>query len=474
MNKSAQTNYYAKRQARILGLVSGAFKDPSLYELEDVLDVKEESYKNTEPPDEGVFGKALFYTENLFLQLASFYLEFKELPARLDFSKFGEKSCWVYSNGEFETNRCYAVGGGEILSLSQVIENYGSEAVAKTIRSGEIRRTKRVNLNPDCRERQKIAFMAMNCFLYQFLCSSGANFEVLKKAIIDEDISFEVTRPKFRAFKARANGKEIAIEFGTQVYGMLRVYLRLRRKLLGGRGCQLLFFNSEFQEVTDSFYKRTERFLNKVNSPIALPRSRQTRANKADYLMRNFGLEVASDILQNSSGTLARHYAAGRESDTARELSNFYDSILSQVVSRNTLVDIVSVGVGSCRGFGQPASSDSEVNSNCTDPEGCVFCDKFIVCTDDEDVRKLLSCKFFLNKLSASAGDADFNFSIYNKYIGRIDCILREVASSSVQVEKMIKSIEVEVSKGDCLDPYWESKLEMLISIGVITDEPTI
>lgn len=55
--------------------------------------------------------------------------------------------------------------------------------------------------------------------------------------------------------------------------------------------------------------------------------------------------------------------------------------------------------VGICSNYGNPNPlSNALVKVNCKSPEGCLFCDKYRIHADEKDARKLISCRYYLQK----------------------------------------------------------------------------
>lgn len=470
MSSDKITNYYAKEQARFIGVIALAFADVSLWQLEDKLSIATSAYNSTESPDENMVGQAVAYSEAIFEKYSEVCLAFQELPFYLN----AGSGCWIFASGHTAASLCMSQWTGFLKSHEEIVKAYsGDVSTARVMRNNEIRRYKRINSERECLERMRLARHACRAFLYLFIVNTGMNIGVAIELAEDGDISFYSPRQRFRAFKARASGKEIIVEFSIKFLPLLKTYLLLRRYLLRGMNFRFLFFcfdkRGQVKQEYSSAITTYESYLMRFKSDMRIPKSRELRAFKSDFLVSNFDSTVTAEILQNSIGTVERSYSRGSEAKTAIELSGFFKEILIAPEGRKRLIRIVDVAAGHCSSYGSPVSLDSVVEPKCEDFEGCLFCERYTLHANELDLRKIISFKYYVVVLMGRAMSDTYR-SMAERYLSRISQILNYISSISDYLAELVFSVEERVFLGE-LDDYWQNKLDLLLSVGVISDE---
>src|SRR6185369_5914934 len=171
--------------------------------------------------------------------------------------------------------------------------------------------------------------------------------------------------------------------------------------------------------------------------------------------------------LQNSDETVRASYAAGSPVTQAEELSAFFQQLeKAAVLARGTVVDHgVEIAVGDCASYGNPHQVKSApVQSDCKAPEGCLFCDKYKVHADEKDVRKLLSCRYCIQQTAHMVASEEHFQILFAPILTRIASLIEDIDQRE---PGLASRIEQEVERGE-LDPYWSSKLEMLIELELV------
>ena len=88
-----------------------------------------------------------------------------------------------------------------------------------------------------------------------------------------------------------------------------------------------------------------------------------------------------------------------------------------------------------------------------------MFCENYVLHTDDVDIRKLLSLRKITELYSNLSNDL-----MIVKY--RVDEILKYITQDNEDLFKLIIDIKEEVDEGN-LDENWENILELLMDLGV-------
>ena len=128
------------------------------------------------------------------------------------------------------------------------------------------------------------------------------------------------------------------------------------------------------------------------------------------------------------------------------------------------------ISVGQCKEYRTPMSDDSSrsIIPDCTQPEGCLFCTKYYVHADEQDIRKLCSCLYVITETRILA-DSEIHFNtVFGAVIKRISFLLETISSKSKALKKMVERIQHEVVEEEKLTYYWAAKLQMLVDLEMI------
>lgn len=472
----------------------------SLLEVEDLgrglnlLRTDQAATVSTTPPDDIAKGRVLALCAALFDGLQPLALEGAAYPYSLALPEYlglPDNRVWAFpTNSWFKTPAMeaersqlrlpgwgYNYQDGRVATLDELraIENYasGSDVVRRQVIRG-VRAQIRV-ANEDRRHTFRCAAAAqmMNVFLIQFLSQTGMNWAQAVELGWNDNYQVESSNQGFRTIKWRAGGKTVSFELPIAFMPAFRRYLVARKFILGERTFALLFFSSgrhgltEPQKIRTAGMYPTYLMLRRLDPSLPWITSRQWRAAKSDWLLRNSDISTTALVLQNSEQTVRGSYAAGSETTAMQEMGDFLDKVSATVVERGAeLKDSVARAVGKCTQFGAPVarSAAAAVKPDCGGPEGCLFCDKFKVHADEVDTRKLASCRHCIRVVSPSAGSQERQDRLFTPVITRIDTLLGEIASRDApMVERVVREVDEE---GE-LDAFWARKLEMLMELGL-------
>jgi integrase len=333
-------------------------------------------------------------------------------------------------------------------------------------------------------ERLRQAGRAHHAFVILFMLYTGMNFEQVKQLKWDENtLKTEVGRQGFRVVKWRAGGKEQYFEIQSRFYPDFKRFLELRIYMLGECDHEYLFLNLNWGEdssLTPCQVQRGEvrnfyiQVLQRIDPSLPHVTSRQFRASKSDWLLRNDASpHIAATILQNEEETVKQSYTAGSPTVHQEEMTSFFDRLTSTVfpvVVCTEKEDTIEGPTGSCAAFDQPHAPNENApwKPDCKNPEGCFWCTHYRVHADEKDVRKLYSCRFCIQRLSVMTGSHEEFEQRFGPVVDRIDQILDEVRPHLADAGLM-KRIEYQVDALGELSDYWAAKFSMLIDLGVVT-----
>ena len=184
-------------------------------------------------------------------------------------------------------------------------------------------------------------------------------------------------------------------------------------------------------------------------------------------------------------GTALRHYANRDLAEAAREISSILDQIYETAIKRTRYkkhVDVRVVNghdpkkdtpVGECSSEKVLAPTLAEGFTNfapepdCSVKESCIFCDKYAVHADEEDIRKLLSLRYLIEELKVNMPSEGWVYR-WSPYIYRIDEVLFEIKSKSPFLSSVITRVKEEVEFG-ILDDFWKDYHETLHYLGMVS-----
>lgn len=481
-------NTAAHKQADILTILSDFMDRDDLARGVNLIGTSLSEQEPTAPPDAIEMAKVLSLCDSLFSGLSSLVLNTEPFPYFLKMPKylgFDNDGFWVFPinawcdplgrmKGKDKTHcRVYDYGNGTLRELSEVLHLYANyDNAVRSVRGAE-QNLLEANANQFHFRRRSSASLAVGAFLLMFFANTGMNLAQALELTWDDDFEVGVERQGFRAIKWRARGRGCSFEISTQFLHTFKQYLKLRDYLLSDENCDLLFFTSGLNKgdkphkmgasVLTEFY----RTLKSIDPDISTLLSKKMRAAKSDWLVKNTDIATAAKILNNTERTILKSYAAGSETTHIEEMSAFLNSVADVVLAKDAAVDHgVDLPVGICASFGDPHQVAKDIPSqpDCRSPEGCLFCDKFKIHADERDTRKLLSCQYCLQETAHMVSSEEQYSTLFVPIFNRIQQLLSEIGQRDLA---MVERVQQEVSEGE-LDPFWVSKLEMLINLELI------
>lgn len=439
----------------------------------------------TPPPDSDVADRALGLYKALFRQFSDFVLENKKYPIQIELPRFSawmfpapkgivspeelaKRNSWnhPYSAYDYANGKVFEVG-----CLYKAQRDIHNEKILVKNAHELIARANKDSRHPD---RVRRAALAHDAFVMWFIAVTGANVSSVRALLWADDFTIQKEYQGFRAIKYRANGRLCEFYITSKFLPEFKKFLKLRDYLLAGKKSTWLFFSlgrsfrAEPEPISPNFSTKFFYICRRIDPLIEQVGGRQWRSHKSDYLVRNADPATAALLLQNSEKTVLKHYVAGSEKSAAKEMTSFYEDFKKRVLAEK-LESKVTTPIGGCRNFNSPTKdlTSNGIDSDCTQFEGCLFCENYSVSADATDVRKLLSYVEILKQtMPLSKSEEHFN-SVFGEAISRIKVIIEAIKKVSYGHEEMVSRIALEVNAGD-LDPYWGHKMDMMISVGMI------
>lgn len=431
------------------------------------------SVNSTEPPTNYNAGKALALGYKLFIGFHELVIYKKRFPYQL---ALPEESVWVFP-GQLPLRtqltkklltppKHYDYEKGKIVKKYSHYSNY-------------VRLLERHNRNTNIYSRKKFANWAINSFITLFIAVTGMNVNQLINLYWNDNFEVNKELQGFTCIKYRARNKVCEFKITSKFTKLFMKYLELRKYLLEGASYDYLFISYDNQyntigqinrNIITQFYSRFIHNYIDPNFPSISPR--QWRAFKNNEIIRKYDLVTAAALLQHSVKTNIKNYQEGNDTQLAREFGKFFDNLSSIVITSNrNEVKQLSSPSGNCCDYGKPApieESPTMILPKCDTPQGCLFCNKYIIHTDEKDIRKLLSLKYIIIE-SAPLADSNTHFNkLYGSLLKRIDLLLSFMKETKNSTTPLIQKIEREVFELEKLDTYWASKLDILVKVGAL------
>ena len=183
-------------------------------------------------------------------------------------------------------------------------------------------------------------------------------------------------------------------------------------------------------------------------------------------------IDISAEVLGHTSEVDFNNYTEATKEQVRSQLTEFFDTVYDQMIYKNrtTKKDIPVVTdiegsptiAGHCSNTAPSRAQGFNENieqPNCSNPSTCLFCENYVLHTDEIDLRKLLS----LRKIAEMHSDLNEEMVIV-KY--RIDEILKQIIESNMHLTSLIHTINDEVNEG-YFDENWQNILELLIDLGV-------
>lgn len=342
------------------------------------------------------------------------------------------------------------------------------------------------------KERLKVINLAIASFAMWLILDSGCNRSTIFQMKVKDlkSLKNDTTHHKLMTIKGRAGYKKIKIPLTKKMVKGLQDYVKFREFVIN----QFVQEEQEFikDDLFFGFTLNTKVTLKGTVSPfsikdIELFRSwyssffdeeswinpRDIRRSNSNIIKNlNEGIQVAAERMGHSNAVSIKHYSEATKEQTYTQLSEFFDEVYGQIIFKNrntekvipivTNVECSNTLAGHCR-TNEPTRAigfnDSIELPNCSNPASCLFCEHYVLHTDEIDIRKLIS----LRKIIDLHPDKNDEMQIV-KY--RVDEILKYIIDQNKDLIPLISMVKEEVDEG-YLDEHWENLMNLFIDLGV-------
>lgn len=336
-------------------------------------------------------------------------------------------------------------------------------------------------------ERARLINYAITAFAMCFYCESSINpaqiYNLREKDLSDYKPSIKGF--KIAIIKPRAGYKESSLFISVKMLPLINEYKKFRNwvlLLVSNNETDKMFLSFDTKQETENSFENIEKFSGKntlnyrrwlsLYMPkfewITPPVIRKTASNY--MLTTTNSTSVASQKLGNTPKVVSQHYSEVTDKQHSEQLTDFFSHIYNNIANKyrkneeiidvNINIEGKEIPTGSCinsipilnSGF----TEDLE-KPNCSNPASCLFCESYVVHSDREDIKKLMSLKKILNM-----SDKTEEAIIVTRRINEIFKILLDKYPES---KEDFISVANAVESGD-FDDYWRDHLNLLIELG--------
>lgn len=337
------------------------------------------------------------------------------------------------------------------------------------------------NADLQCLSRRRLMNLAQFAYLTMFIANTGMNESILRDLEFqaewaDEDFLGERIEVGFRGLKARAGNKVVTFNITVVHLKEFKRFIKLRNEICNGNNYKYLFVAMDSDglcideplannSILEYYRKVRSYFYPKIKS-ISF---RQWRKYKFDNVSKLASFKIAVDALQNTETTAISNYMEQACDESVLEISRFikaYDQGLKLEGRSNALL----TPAGAC---GEPGSPQlikviNTIAPDCRNFLGCLFCENFLTHAIEADIRKLVSMKYFLNKIMPLSKSGNAFESTGGLTVQRIDEFLETIKKISPEIYAVVRKLECEVDEFQALDSYWQSKLHLLSKLDLV------
>lgn len=338
------------------------------------------------------------------------------------------------------------------------------------------------NQNPQVltTHRHRLGKWAHDSFLLMFAANTGMNEQQIRDLEwLSGEYEIVPSTQGFRTVKWRAGRKAQSFTIATSFVKHFEQFLKLRSFLTRERPTNSLFIQipvlveKRWRPLQPNALRKLGDAIRKyLDERFPFLSYRQLRLYKYNYLLKEFGVVVASQIMQSSVGTIARAYSTAADDVATKEISAYYN-LLSEAHKKNIQRGMqTSIPSGHCVEPGKAIAVEQidhpVAEPSCSNFITCLFCEHFVVHATNNDIRKLLSLRYFLMEIRSQSTSAQEFEKLNGATLQRINFIIENLRETSSEFSSTVDLIEEEVFSSEILTDYWAALLDNLVRIGAM------
>ncbi|MGY3958991.1 hypothetical protein [Aeromonas popoffii] len=430
-------------------------------------------YTPTDPPDERDVKQLLSICKCSFNSIATFIVESMPYPYMITMQdvQSTQERVWIFPTVQWMKNLetknrqgVYNHSSGGLYDLEEIKHLYTSERNAKAA----IRNAKKLidlaNSDPMHTSRLGVYNFAVFSFIHLFLANTGMNLQQLIMLEWDASYSTERVSHRFYQVKARSGNKNVYFEIQGSFLPIFKRFISLRNFILGGKEFKYLFFTFSkirgWQPVKiqwGSLYQFNKQ-LSRVFDSIPNITSRMWRAFKSEWYIQNSDVAVTAMALQNTVDTVKKRYVNGSSTKGINEMSFFLEQLSKVTIVEPGRVVGSATSIGGC----SVMHESNLIIPDCFKPESCLFCDKYVIHADHDDILKILGFRAYLNRLGDLGLSLEQLDRVHKPILERLSEILNQISGRGDDLYQMVKVIDSDSESNQTYGSYWDYKIMML------------
>jgi len=494
---SLKSKSAAKYQRSVLIILQALYENDLFGDGVPIIKSTHQGRNTTQAQSESEQAQVLAWSQALFDGFSDFVLNENPFPFKLTIPKHKDwqiDGLWVFPSARMimtpdtlairdklkRGNWTYNYTNGKLHKREDIAHRYTDQkrnldGVDKQLK---IVKLNLLNANNDLRHRQRkrLASIASLAFLHLMYAYSGQNETPVRSMRWPKNYHMSAERQGFRVIKNRGHKGKVLFELQNTFLPTFIKYLKLREWLLKDSiKTDLLFFTKGkcHTKTPHQWATPTQAYSNRIkNIGIDLPSfgARQFRANKNDYSNSNVDLATSAKAAGHSIQTHTKSYLSGTRKKQSTELSEFFSAIVHSIDKEKHHEN--QIELGNCKNPGNPEELIHRTNipPKCGQPEGCLSCKHFFVHADEEDIRKLASGRYVIQKTRHLADSNEHFESLFVPVFDRISNILTEISERNSKLKELVKHIVKEVNEEDFLSDFWANELRYLVDLGLVNE----
>lgn len=340
------------------------------------------------------------------------------------------------------------------------------------------------------RNKIKMINLAFAAFVNCFASVSAINFSQILTLTIDDlkNLDSSTKGVRVTSIKPRAGYKRIELSIPLKFKKLLNEFLSFRNwvknnfNFLQREDLLFLGLNNplainqdneliSYSENQHNLYRKWFKTKFPEIKWIPVSNLRSTIANI--YHNESKNTQVVAKKLGNTPQVVSTAYSEATEQQLFSEMTDAFQNIANTapvmantpIVVKVDIVNSLTTDMGHCSSKTPLLNSNYQnvdlEKPNCSNPVSCLFCENYVIHTDEEDIHKLLSAK----KVFEMANSSQNSENIY-LVIQKINDILDYLIQYNSKTKQEIFQISKLISKGK-LTPFFEIMLNTLTDLGV-------
>lgn len=334
------------------------------------------------------------------------------------------------------------------------------------------------NKNPNCPYRLELGLRAIKAYFLVLLDITGMNDSTLATIKWDDD-SFKEEKADsviLRNIKRRAGNKEVIFTIQSIFMGSFRKFIKLRRFVLNGQDCNTLFFITlggearlEGTRKSGGYGVHCHRALVSLYPDLLFTGSQMLREHTKRWAMRktNGQTYLVAAFMQHKPITGEQYYPHETRAESQDQMGDYL------IYQHNVIMemsDSMLTGAGGCNSSTPTPKADSgevPIKPDCQNKLTCLFCEHYRIKPVKEEIHKVLSMEYVINRHSILHARSLVHFDVVMKpVLKRIALLLQRIIIRYPQTKIIIEELRHDVYNNQNLHWYWEKRLELLWELG--------